>query len=277
MCGSLPARRTPGPQVSDLLVLCYHAVSERWTAPLAVTPTQLERQVALLAARGYRGVTFTQGIGTPGEDRRVAITFDDGYRSVAELAAPILERFAMPATVFVPTDYVERAAPLAWPGTEHWLGGAHEDELAPLSWGQLCQLQRRGWEIGSHTCSHPRLTTLDDEALADELARSRLACERRLDEPCRALAYPYGDCDARVAAAAAQAGYSVAGTLPRRLVGEGPLRVPRVGIDHADDSLRFRLKVSRPVRALRASAAWNVLRPAPTSSGASPDRLERGD
>ena len=41
--------------MSDTLVLCYHAVSESFPAPLSVTPTALEEQLALLAGRGYRG------------------------------------------------------------------------------------------------------------------------------------------------------------------------------------------------------------------------------
>jgi len=40
--------------VSDILVLCYHAISDRWPADLAVTPAQLERQLGYLVGRGYR-------------------------------------------------------------------------------------------------------------------------------------------------------------------------------------------------------------------------------
>ncbi|HEX9172945.1 MAG TPA: polysaccharide deacetylase family protein [Telluria sp.] len=38
--------------------------------------------------------------------RAVCITFDDGYRSVHDLALPILREFALPATVFVTTGYI---------------------------------------------------------------------------------------------------------------------------------------------------------------------------
>ena len=74
--------------------------------------------------------------------------------------------------------------------------------------------------------------------------------------PCESIAYPYGDHDDRVVEAARRAGYVAAGTLPSRLDERGPLRFPRVGVYYGDDERRFRLKVSRPLRALRASRLW---------------------
>ena len=56
----------------------------------------------------------------------MAITFDDGYRSVLELALPILEELGVPATLFVPTDYIGSERPMSWPGIERWTGGQHE-------------------------------------------------------------------------------------------------------------------------------------------------------
>ena len=44
--------------MGDPLVLCYHAVSERWPAPLSVTPDAFERQLRRLSRGGFRGVTF---------------------------------------------------------------------------------------------------------------------------------------------------------------------------------------------------------------------------
>ena len=74
----------------------------------------------------------------------------------------------------------------------------------------------------------------------------------------QSLAYPYGDHDARVEAAADRAGYATAGTLPGRLTKGGPLSWPRVGVHRIDDPWRFRLKVSRTMRLVRASPAWPV-------------------
>src|SRR5205807_2801894 len=65
-----PAARAPLAlvAVSDLLVLCYHAVSERWPADLSVTPVSLREQLGSLVARGYRGLTFADAVlGPPDE------------------------------------------------------------------------------------------------------------------------------------------------------------------------------------------------------------------
>src|SRR3954471_15518776 len=238
--------------MTDILVLCYHALSSAWPADLSVTPEAFERQLAFLARRGYVGATFEQAVTAPPAPRTVAITFDDAYRSVLELALPIMRRFGMPASVYVPTDWPRRGSPMTWPGIDQWIGGPHEDELRCLTWDELGELAQEGWEVGSHTCSHPHLTQLADEELAAELERSRAACEDGLGRPCDSIAYPYGDVDGRVVAAAGAAGYSYGATLPEtRFNRPEPLDWPRLGIFHVDDLRRFRLKVSPLVRRVR--------------------------
>ena len=250
---------------SDLLILCYHAVSERWPADLSITPANLEAQLDLLARRGYRGVTFTEAVTSAPGGKAVAVTFDDAFRSVLELGEPILARLGWPATLFVPTDFAGTGRNLSWAGIDHWADGEFAPELVPMSWDELGGLAERGWEIGSHTCSHPHLTELDDASLDEELQRSKAVCEDNLDRDCESIAYPYGDHDLRVAEAARRAGYRTAGTLPSRMDSRDPLRWPRVGIYYGDDLRRFRTKVSPIVRGLRASRAWEAA-----------DRMRRG-
>jgi peptidoglycan/xylan/chitin deacetylase (PgdA/CDA1 family) len=64
--------------MSDVLVLCYHAVSVRWPAELSVTPERLEEQLRLLVRRGFKGATFHQAVIAPPAPRTLAVTFDDG-------------------------------------------------------------------------------------------------------------------------------------------------------------------------------------------------------
>jgi peptidoglycan/xylan/chitin deacetylase (PgdA/CDA1 family) len=128
-----------------------------------------------------------------------------------------------------------------------------------MSWDELGELADAGWEIGSHTCRHARLTELDDATLADELRGSREECERRLGRRCASLAYPYGAVDARVLRAAGEAGYAAAAAPPNRLPGDLVMRWPRVGVYPDDDLGRLRLKVSPVVRRLSSSRAWAPL------------------
>ena len=170
--------------MSDSLVLCYHAVSERWSAPLSVTPDNLERQLGLLVARGYRGVTFGELSSGRTQGKVMCVTFDDAFRSVIELGLPILAELDVPGTVFAPTAFVGRPEPMVWPGIDQWLGGPHESELACMSWDELRQLHAAGWQVGSHTRTHPHLTQVGQEQLRDELEGSRADCEQGMGEPC---------------------------------------------------------------------------------------------
>ena len=138
--------------MSDLLVLCYHAVSPTWATALSVLPDALEEQLAALTARGYRGATFSDALGGARDERVVAFTFDDAYSSVLTLAKPILDRYGYPGTVYVPSNWPDSQLPMRWTGIEGWLGTEHEHELTPLSWAQLRELADASWEIGSHTC-----------------------------------------------------------------------------------------------------------------------------
>ncbi len=233
-------------------MLCYHALSERWPAALSTTPERFEEQLALLLRRGYKPATFEQALSSPPAGRTFAVTFDDAYRSVQELALPIMERLGVPGTVFAPTDWVGRDDPMQWDGIDQWLGGEHEQELLCLGWPELRALADSGWEVGSHTCSHPRLTTVDDGRLARELSESRAACEDGMGRPCRSIAYPYGEVDARVIEAAGAAGYELAAALPKRHGSRNRLDWPRVGVYNRDDLRRFKLKVSPLLRRLRS-------------------------
>jgi peptidoglycan/xylan/chitin deacetylase (PgdA/CDA1 family) len=249
----------------DLLVLCYHAVSSSWPAALSVTPEALDRQLAMLARRGYRGARLTDALNGGTERRVVSVTFDDGYRSVLELAKPILDRHGYPGTLFVPTDWPDADRPMDWRGIDRWLGTPHEQELTPLTWPELRELAAAGWEIGSHTCSHPLLTELEEQALARELRDSKARIEAELGRRCSSLAYPYGGVDARVANAVHEAGYQWAATIPRVLSPVRPLLWPRAAIYHDDDMRRFRAKISPSLRRVRASRLGNWLDRARTS------------
>jgi peptidoglycan/xylan/chitin deacetylase (PgdA/CDA1 family) len=240
-----------------VFALCYHAVSRDWPAALSIEPDVLDRQLGMLARRGYAGVPAREGLAGEAGDRAAILTFDDAYRSVLELAKPILDSHGMRASVYVPTDWAGRTEPMTWPGVDQWLGGPHEHELTCMSWDELGGLEEAGWEVGSHTRSHPRLAEVEHDAeLADELEGSRRVCEERLGRPCESIAYPYGSYDERVVEAAGRAGYRYGLTLPRGLHPPRELAWPRIGIYHVDSGWRFGLKVAAPMRALRASRLW---------------------
>ena len=241
-----------------MLVLVYHAVSEHWDADTTVTPEQLSQQIRYLIARGYRSVPFERALATPPPGKVLAITFDDAHRSVFEIAYPLLRELGAVATVYAPTDYIGTGEPTGWEGFEAHARGPHAQELVCMDWEQLNALADAGWEIGSHTRSHPHLTQLPDSALHDELFGSRELLEKRLRRPCRTLAYPYGDHDSRVVEAAILAGYRFACTAPVGHALPLPLRWSRVGAFRSDSFGRFRLLTSQAARGFLATATGTL-------------------
>jgi peptidoglycan/xylan/chitin deacetylase (PgdA/CDA1 family) len=238
------------------LLLAYHAVGVG-SRELAVPEALLRAQLSLLRRRGYVGLRAAEAErrrtnGTLPE-RAVVVTFDDGSRSVLR-AQPILDELGFPATVFAVTSFVESGEPLRWPGLEQ--------PEESLGWSELERLREAGWEVGSHTATHPLLPDLDDVELERELVDSRATIQKRLGS-CETLAYPYGRADERTAAAAARAGYLAAFTLSRAHRPDEPLRRPRLGLQSVDRGLRLRLRLSTGAafaRRSRAAAAASALR-----------------
>ena len=239
----------------DRLVLCYHGIHPE-PRHGEVTPEALRAQLALVLKRGHRFTTFSDAVlGLPA-GRVAAVTFDDGIASAVEFGLPVLDELGLPATMFLTLDTLG-------------VGG----RLVPADAERLVA---RGWEVGSHTVSHPNLTKLDDGALSSELRSSREGIERLTHVPCTSVAYPKGYADGRVVAAAEAAGY-VAGAALEGATDLGPIVLawPRVGV-RGDDSVRvFGLKCSRAVRRARSGWAREPIAKLATGAGAARRRLGR--
>ena len=115
--------------------------------------------------------------------RTVAITFDDCYRDNL-FAARVLAEHQLPATFFIPTQYV---------GTDHvfpW--DVDLKRMVNLTWDDVLEMQALGHEIGSHTVSHPDMGVIGPDETRIEMADSKKTLEDRLQRPVRWFAYPYG-------------------------------------------------------------------------------------
>lgn len=240
--------------------LGYHSVTEDGPPFLSLRPATFRRQLDLLVGAGFRSGTgailerIAAGETPPG--RHAFLTFDDGFADTATTALPLMAERGLTGLAFVLPGHLDAGVALDWPEV------AGEAARRPalmrsMDWSMLGTLVDAGWEIGSHTMSHARLTGLPDEALAEELLDSRRAIEARLGR-CELLAYPFGAWDDRVARAAAAAGYSFAFTLPfGGQAGATRMSIPRVTIDDRDVPWRFRAKLSGVGR----STLFSPLRP----------------
>ena len=197
-------------------------------------------QMATLAEEGCVSFSMSEvarrlKAGSPFPRGAVALTFDDAFANVAEVAGPIMARYGFTATVYVITGMVGRVT--NW--TAH---GAGLPRQAIADWSQLESLQQFGVEIGAHTASHGFLTAYSDAELQRELRQPRVLLQEQLGVPVNSFAYPQGDYDSRVVAAVRRAGYTSAVTIDqgRASRGDDLFRLPRlhVGNNATPDVIR---------------------------------------
>ena len=247
----------------DAVFLCYHAIAEQGPDFLTVTPDLFERQLHELRRGGWRtgGLEDLRDLVTGRKpDRPTAfLTFDDGYLDNYTTAFPLLRAYGMTAIVYLLPPAVDTGGVLRWPEVEHEVA-RHPAVMRSMNWDQVAEMQEAGIGFGSHTLTHPSLPRLDEDALRVELEESRARVRERLGA-CDTIAYPFGHWDARVREAAAEAGYSAAFTLPPRAQRSATaLSIPRLSVDHRDDGVRFRAKLSPAGRRVLLSPAKDLLR-----------------
>ncbi|MGN6250459.1 MAG: polysaccharide deacetylase family protein [Marmoricola sp.] len=145
-------------------------------------------------------------------DRAVALTFDDGYRSVLDRAWPELLRRGMPATLFAVPGYLDQGRPFPWD-----VGAGPEDDTEIASSAALVEAAGEGLDIGSHTFSHRWLPHLRRPEVAAEVRSSRAKLEDLLQRPVPTFAYPMGGWNPAVRDEVEAAGYEVGVTVDRGL------------------------------------------------------------
>lgn len=215
-------------------VIYYHRIDDEQHRS-CVTPAAFADQMRLLREEGWNVVPFPSlatslAAGEAFPERTVAVTFDDGFADNHRNAFPVLDRWSIPATIFLATGFI---------------GGAElpvlrdRSGIPPLDWGQVEEMARHGIDFGGHTVTHRSLTALDDADLAREVRDCRAPIERRTGRSSNAFCYPRGHLDARVEAAVRDAGWTIAATTEP---GDVPPGAPRLRLRRTfiarDDSPR---------------------------------------
>lgn len=196
-----------------VVILCYHGVTgsarRGWddTAGMHIVASRFEAQLEHLQ-RNYSVISLRDYLASlRGEtklpDKAVVITFDDGYRNFYSMVAPRVLQRNIPVSLFLTTGKITNNGSLSsdWKPT---------DDKHYLSWQEVRSLKERGIEIGSHTCSHPKLTEIPTDEADQELTRSRDEIIKQLPTEELPFAYPYGDYSSQLADLVRSAGYSCA-------------------------------------------------------------------
>lgn len=226
------------------VILLYHHVAPDTPQSTSVTPETFAAHLDYLADHDYSVLPLSRvqsalaGQGDPLPPRAVAITFDDGYRSVAEQAAPLLVRHGFPYAVFVTTDYVDR------------------DFGNVMTWDTLRRLEADGAEIANHSRTHEHyLARRDGESAGDwrdrveaDMAFAQQRLTKELRAPLAAIAYPYGEFDPaleEIAESLDLVGYGqqsgpVGPSSPRRALPRFPMAGRYASLDDLAERLRTR-------------------------------------
>ncbi len=175
-----------------------------------------------------------------GSKNIIAITFDDGFVSVKEHAIPVLKELGLTAGMFVPAGNLGQQC-----GWEVFEDSGDANSMV-MNADQILELDKDGFEIFSHTYSHPVLTEVNDSSLEAELVESKNLLERIIGHEVLAISYPYGAYDIRVCRAAEKAGYKLGCTIePNLIVGATkPMEIGRFSVLPGDSLLKFKMKIS---------------------------------
>ncbi|WP_041524186.1 polysaccharide deacetylase family protein [Gilvimarinus agarilyticus] len=205
------------------VILQYHHISEQTPSATSTSPERFKQHLDYLKQKQFHVVPLPELIkriknGVLTDDKIVAITFDDGYRSVYEEAFPLLRQYGFAFTVFVNTEPLDR--------------GASEF----VTWDELKEMAQAGGTIANHTTTHPHMVRLlEDETvkqwqerMAREITAAQKAIAENLGQSEKLLAYPYGEFDAKVTALVQQLGFTGFGQHSGAVgVGADVLRLPR--------------------------------------------------
>lgn len=203
-------------------VLMYHKFGQpRPTARLRALYVPLRLFRAQLAALLRSGRTPLPPADVAGATAGFSVTIDDGLVSALQ-ALPTLVELRVTATLYLVADRLG--------GWNEWEIAVGEPRERLLDAAGVDEWLAAGQRIGSHTLTHPRLTQLSEAAAREELAASRHRLEDRFQRGVTDLCYPFGDCDVRTRALAAEAGYVSAVTVEPGVVTaqSDPLRLPRL-------------------------------------------------
>lgn len=231
------ARTVP---VNGVPVLYYHSVlgESQGNARLEDYRDQME----YLRDQHYRVLALDRLVDSLGSDRfsgpSVALTFDDGFRSVFTHAFPVLRELGFTATVFLSTDYIGKKA--VWDPSS----GIYGADI--LDWQEIKEMHRCGISFGAHTCSHPDLTTLSPDQMADEMRKSKEQIEDKLGAPVDHMAYPYGCYNRTVEEVARSVGFTSGFTIRPGINKRGahPFSLKRSGVFRNTDAEAFKCRLT---------------------------------
>lgn len=233
-------------------VLMYHMVREPLPGgrfnKMRVSPALFRKQVAWLAANGWTFCFLSEIAGHPsGGNKRVALTFDDGYRDNLIHALPVLREFRAKATLF---PVVKRDDGYDW--STHKKQSHDSGELGrepKLSDDEIRDMLATGLiELGGHSVTHANLPELADDEARSEIAGCKEHLESTFGVSVPTFCYPFGLFGAREEQLCRESGYLAAVTTEQGTGCDHLFAMPRVKVSGSEGMFAFRLRMRTGLR-----------------------------
>lgn len=189
----------------DIPILAYHKISDDKEFGLTtIGIDRFESQLKLLVAEGYETISFKdlKDSCTFSKKKTVILTFDDGYASIYHHAFPLLQKYKLNATVFIVVDYLGKM--------NDWESYAIQRKYRHLSHSHIIELQKYGFEMGSHTLNHFHLPSCPPSVIRSEINISKKKLEDITGESVLSFCYPYGKYNNTSMTVVKEAGYKYA-------------------------------------------------------------------
>lgn len=185
-------------QKSGLLTLCYHGVKHDQSVNFL---DQMKYLSGLVVSTNQTAQTHG------GRGLSICLTFDDAFENLLENVIPLVSKFKIPITIFIPTSCLGNIP--------CWLDGVHADSNEKIMTSeQLHSLSKNPLvTLGSHTVSHQRLSLLEPLEIRQEFNDSKKDIEDIIKNKVDQLAFPHGDYNDEVVDLALEAGYRSVYTL----------------------------------------------------------------
>jgi len=247
----LPIPRRISPTTST--ILAYHAIgrSPQKSDPhnLFISPEVFARQVDYLSRTACIVSLEDAVTGVVPQSRpSVAITFDDAHASILQNAVPVLERYAAPATIFLPTGAIG--------GTFRWEKSS-TDDYSIMNEAELEEAMHRGITIESHGHGHIDMSEATYEVVVADLTASAEVIASLTGLRPRYLAYPWGRHTEVARRAAEDCGYEAAFSID--ILSADRYALGRVQVTPLDGPKLFALKASGFYLPLRYSRVTRAL------------------
>jgi len=216
------------------VVLIYHRFDEPKYPNTNTTAEQLDAHINELKTGGYtvlplEEIIFRLRAGPPLPPKTVAITIDDAYRSIYDVAWPKFKAANLPITVFVATDPVDQ-------GVKSY-----------MSWQQITELSENGVNIGNHSASHAHMPNSPTSQSAKDIRRASTRLKQMLGNSPSLFAYPYGEVSLGLTKLIEAEGFMAAFGQQSGVIGSAPgyYNLPRFSLNEKYGNIdRFKLAVN---------------------------------